>query len=69
MQNNNVVPLKPRHRNMTRGDSMVIKHGNTTLILHSCTSTPEESEQAEREMHMVMWEIAEALWEKGEEAS
>jgi hypothetical protein len=48
---------------------MELKVGNTKVIIHPCTSTPEESEQAEREMHMVMWEIAESLWEKGEEAS
>lgn len=68
MKTNNVVPLKQRHT-LVQGDPMVIMNGKTTLILHPCTSTPEESEQAERELHMVMWEIAEKLWEKGEEAS
>lgn len=68
MKQSNVVPLKPRNT-LNRGDPMVIMNGKTTLILHPCTSTPEESEQAERELHMVMWDIAESLWEKGEEAS
>jgi hypothetical protein len=68
MKSNKVVPLTPRHK-LIQGDSMVIMNGKTKLILHPCTSTPEESEQAERELHAVMWEMAEALWEKGEEAS
>lgn len=68
MANNNVVPLKQRNT-LIQGDPMEIKVGKSTVVILPCTSTPEESEQAEREMHMVMWEIAEALWEKGEEAS
>lgn len=68
MEIRKVVPLKPRHRN-NWGDPMEIKYGKTTIIIHPCESTPEESEQAERDMHMVMWSIAEELWEKGEEAS
>lgn len=68
MANNKVVPLQPRHT-LVQGDRMEFMNGKTKLIIHPCTSTPEESEQAERELHMAMWDIAEALWEKGEEAS
>jgi hypothetical protein len=46
--------------------SKVCKVGNSTGIMLHCTSTPAESEVADRELHMVMWEIAEKLWEKGD---
>jgi hypothetical protein len=59
--NNEVHPRK-----MIKGDPGVIKVGNSTGIMLPCPSTPEESEQAERELHAVTWEIAEKLWEKGD---
>ena len=68
MTQSNVVHLNPRHKNV-RGDQMEIKVGNSNVIIHPCEATEQEQEQAERDLHMAMWAIAESLWERGEEAS
>ena len=68
MKDNKVVHLNHRHT-LIRGDQMELKVGKSTVIIRPCEATEEEQEQAEREMHMVMWSIAEEVWERGEEAS
>lgn len=68
MTQSNVVHLTHRHT-LIRGDQMELMVGKTKVIIHPCEATEEEQEQAERDLHMAMWAIAESLWEKGEEAS
>ncbi len=57
----------PRHT-LYRGERMMeFMHGNTLIILNTPEVTPEESAQAEYDLHMAAWAIIEEAWERGED--